>query len=214
MRLFSDPCDNSAVLQAIFDRDSRVVAELLPSSDTHEGKGRLLRTAVLYSTPAVVSLVRPLTPIKFYPAIVQEALEHNKTSALERLPSLSKFSNGAQEVIRLAFEKEQWNCLMDLLLSANVKRDGVEWVERITKRTPTEVATRLERLMGARCNKLPVSIWTLAGTNPEAFKIFAPHLNLQKMHALVLTKMYTRLTEDSQRLIEELLRQNGHVVAV
>lgn len=214
MRLFSDPCDNSAVLQAIFDRDPRAVAELLPHSDTHEGKGRLLRTAVLYSTPAVVSLVRPLTPIKFYPAIVQEALAQNKTSALERLPSLSKFPNGAQEVIRLAFEKEQWNCLMDLLLSANAKRDGVEWVERITKRTPTEVATRLERLMGARCSKLPASIWTLAGTNPEAFKVFAPHLDLQKMHALVLTKMYTRLTKDSQDVIEQLLRQNGQTVAV
>lgn len=215
MRFFSDPCDNSAVLQAIFDRDVRMVGQLISQSDTHEGKGRLLRTAVLYSTPAVVTLVRPLTPVKFYPAIVQEALEHNKTAALEKIVSLSRFSNGAQDVIRLAFEKEQWDCLMDLLLSADLKRDGREWVERITKRTPTEVAARLERLMGARlCKKLPLSIWTLAGTNPEAFTIFAPHLNLKQMHALVLTKMYTRLTKDSQDLIEALLLKQGHMVAV
>jgi len=215
MSIFSEPADNGAILQAIFDRDVNAVTYLRNDCDAYEGKGRLLRTAVLYSTPEVVDLVRAITPQKFYAAIVKEGLQNNKVACVERLIPATKFSNGAQDAIVLAFEKEQWGCLMPLLLHADMKRDGYQWVARITKHTPPEVATRLERLMGARlCRKLPVSIWTLAGANPEAFKVFAPHLNLQKMHEVVLKKMYTRLTKDSQDLIEELLRQNGQVVAV
>lgn len=215
MPIFSNPIDNSAVLQAIFDRDLHTVERLLPQSDCCEGNGRLLRTAVVYATPAIVDVVKSATPKKLYAYAVAEGLEKGKTETIQKLIGLSKFSNGAHNEIQLAFEKEQWHLLMDLLLHGNMKRDGAHWVGLIGKRTPTEVAARLERLMGARlCKKLPLSIWTLAGTNSEAFKIFAPHLNLPKMHALVLTKMYTRLTEDSQRLIEELLRQNGHMVAV
>lgn len=215
MSIFSEPADNGAILQAIFDRDVHAVTYLRNNCDAYEGKGRLLRTAVLYSTPEVVDLVRAITPQKFYAAIVKEGLQNNKVACVERLIAATKFSNGAQDAIALAFEKEQWGCLMPLLLHANMKRDGHQWVLRITKHTPVEVAARLERLMGARlCRKLPLAIWTLAGNNPESFKVFAPHLNLQKMHDVVLTKMYTRLTKDSQDLIETLLLQQGHRVAV
>lgn len=215
MSIFSEPADNSAILQAIFDRDVHAVAHLRNNCDPYEGQGRLLRTAVLYSTPEIVDLVRAVTPQKFYASVVNEGLKNNKTICVELLTPLTKFSDGAREAILLAFEKEQWSCLMPLLLHANMKRDGHQWVSRITKRTPVEVAARLERLMGARlCRKLPLAIWTLAGNNPEAFKVFAPHLNLQKMHDVVLTKMYTRLTKDSQDLIETLLLQQGHRVAV
>lgn len=215
MSIFSEIADNSAILQAIFDRDVHAVAYLRNDCDPYEGKGRLLRTAVLYSTPEVVDLIRAVTPHKFYASVVNEGLQNNKPACVQRLISAGKFSDGAREEILLAFEKEQWECLMPLLLHANVKRDGHQWVARITKRTPVEVSTRLERLMGARlCRKLPLSVWTLAGNNPEAFTIFAPHLNLKQMHALVLTKMYTRLTKDSQDLIEKLLIESGNVVAV
>lgn len=215
MSIFSEPADNGAILQAIFDRDVHAVACLRNDCDAYEGKGRLLRTAVLYSTPEIVELLRAITPQKFYPAIVQEGLQNNKVAGVERLIPATKFSNGAHDAIALAFEKEQWECLMPLLLHADMKRDGHQWVARITKRTPTEVATRLERLMGARlCRKLPVSIWTLAGNNPQSFKVFAPHLDLKKMYEVVLTKMYTRLTKDSQDLIETLLLEQGHRVAV
>lgn len=215
MSIFSEPADNGAILQAIFDRDVHAVGHLGTNCDPYEGKGRLLRTAVLYSTPQIVELLRAITPQKFYAAIVNEGLKNNKTTCVERLIPFSKFADGARENILLAFEKEQWECLMLLLLHADIKRDGHQWVARITKRTPTEVATRLERLMGPRlCRKLPVSIWTLAGNNPQSFKVFAPHLDLKKMHEVVLTKMYTRLTKDSQDLIETLLLEQGHRVAV
>lgn len=215
MSIFSEPADNSAILQAIFDRDVHAVARLRNDCDPYEGKGRLLRTAVLYSTPEVVDLMCPVTPQKFYASIITQGLHNNKPACVQRLISGARFFDGAREDILLAFDKEYWLCLMPLLLHANMKRDGHQWVSRITKRTPVEVAARLERLMGARlCRKLPLGIWTLAGNNPESFKIFAPHLNLQKMHDVVLTKMYTRLTKDSQDLIETLLLQQGHRMAV
>lgn len=215
MSIFSKPADNSAILQAIFDRDVHAVAHLRNDCDPYEGKGRLLRTAVLYSIPEVVDLIRSVTPHKLYASIINQGLQNNKPACVQRLISGAKFSDGAREEILLAFDKEYWLCLMPLLLHANMKRDGHQWVSRITKRTPVEVAARLERLMGARlCQKLPLAIWTLAGNNPESFKIFAPHLDLQKMHDVVQTKMYTRLTKDSQDLIETLLLQQGHRVAV
>lgn len=215
MSIFAEPADNSAILQAIFDRDVQAVAYLRKDCNAYEGKGRLLRTAVLYSTPDIVDLLRAVTPKKFYAPIVKEGLQNNKTAHVQRLIPVTKFSDGARDEIALAFEKEQWICLMPLLLHANMKRDGHQWVSRISKRTPVEVAARLERLMGTQiCRKLPLSIWTLAGTNPESFKVFAPHLNLHKMHDVVQNKMYTRLTKDSQDLIETLLLKQGHRVAV
>lgn len=215
MAFFFPAADNSALLQAIFDQDLAKVRQLLPEADCREGGGRLLRTAVVYSTQAIVEVIAAHTPAQFYAGAVREGLEHNKHLPLIRLIPLAKFKNGAKEEISLAFSQEAWECLMSLLLHSNIKRDSALWVQRLTKRTPLEVVRRLHRLMGPRlCQDLPLTVWTLAGTNPQAFEVFAPHLNLQKMHALVLTKMYTRLTKDSQDLIEKLLLEQGHRVAI
>lgn len=91
MAFFFSTADNSALLQAIFDQDLAKVRQLLPEADCREGGGRLLRTAVVYSTQAIVEVIAAQTPTQFYSGAVREGLEHNKHLPLIRLIPLAKF---------------------------------------------------------------------------------------------------------------------------
>lgn len=202
--------DNTLLLQAVFDRDTEAVKKLLSSSDLSEGNGRVLQVAIKYSTLEISKIVLDRTPNHVLHYSFALAVEYNKDELGAMIAQRGKFSNGALKEIELAFDKSAYFSLEHLFKHANLKRDGELFISKIRPQTPLAVVSSLQNHMGNRlCSRLPLSVWPLAGQNPKGFLIFAPYLDLKKMHSVVCKKTYTRLTKDSQDLIETLLTEKG-----